>query len=119
MTQVKIFGREPALWVAAISAVLMALAGFHISWLDAGQSTVIVAALAALVMAFTTRPIGPGLFVSAFAAGAAVFAEYGLPMSEAQVTAVGVVIMAIFSLLGIRPQVTPAADPRPSAVTMP
>lgn len=115
MTRIKIFGREPALWVAWISAVLMALAGLHLSWLNAGQSTVIIAALAAAVMAATTRPIGPSLFVAAFSAAAAVFAEYGLTVSEATVTSVGAVIMASFALIGIRPQSTPAADPRPIA----
>lgn len=112
MTGIKIFGREPALWIAFLAAIGIALAGLNISWLNAGQSTAIVAALAAILLAVTTRPIGPGLFVSAFAAGAAVFAEYGLPVSQGTVTAVGGVIMAAFALLGIRPQATPAADPR-------
>jgi hypothetical protein len=113
MTQIKIFGREPALWIAFVAAIAMALAGLHLPWLNAGESTAIVAALAAALMAATTRPIGPGVFVSAFAGLAAVFAEYGLPLSEPMVTAVGGVIMAGFALLGIRPQATPAADPRP------
>lgn len=110
---IPILGREPALWIAFLSAAVMALAGFGIPWLDAGQSTAIVAGIAAVLIALTTRPIGPGLFVSAFSAGAAVFAEYGLPLSEAQVTAIGVVIMMGFALVGVRPQVTPAADPKP------
>lgn len=112
MTQIKIFGREPALWIAFLAALGITLGGLNISWLNAGQSTVIVAALAAVLMAATTRPVGPGLYVSAFTAGAAAFAEYGLTVSEATVTAVGGVIMAGFALLGIRPQATPLADPR-------
>lgn len=112
MTQVKIFGREPALIIAFLAAVGIALGGLNIEWLTAGQSTAAVALVAALLMAVTTRPIGPGLFVSAFSAGAALFAEYGTTVSEATVTAVGGVIMAGFALLGIRPQATPAADPR-------
>lgn len=112
MTGIKIFGREPALWIAWLSAAGIAVAGLNISWLNAGQSTAIVAALAALLLALTTRPVGPGLFVAAFTGLAAVFAEYGLPVGEGTVTAIGGVIMASFALMGIRPQATPAADPR-------
>lgn len=112
MTQIKIFGREPALIIAFLAAVGIALAGLNLPWLNAGQSTAIVAAVAALLFALTTRPIGPSLFVAAVTALAAVFAEYGLPLSEGMVTAVGGVIMAAFALFGIRPQSTPAADPR-------
>lgn len=113
MTQIKIFGREPALWIAWLSALGMLVAGLNISWLNAGQSTAIVAALAALLLALTTRPVGPGLFVAASAGLFAVFAEYGMTVSEATVSAVGGIIMASFALFGVRPQATPAADPRP------
>jgi hypothetical protein len=49
------------------------------------------------------------------AAGAALFAEYGLSVSEAAVTGLGAIILAGFALFGIRPQVTPVADPQPIA----
>lgn len=112
MTQIRIFGREPALWIGFLSAVGIALAGLNISWLNAGQSTAIVAAIAAALLIITTRPVGPGVFLSALSAGVALFAEYGLTVSEATVTALGGIIMAIFALIGVRPQATPAADPR-------
>lgn len=112
MTRIKIFGREPGLWIGWLTASGIALAGLNLPWLNAGQSTAIVAGVAALLYALTTRPLGPSLFVSAFTALAAVFAEYGLPVSEGTVTAIGGVIMATFALIGIRPQSTPAADPR-------
>jgi hypothetical protein len=53
------------------------------------------------------------LFVGAVAAGAALFAEYNLAVSDAFVTGLGAIILTGFALLGIRPQVTPTADPRP------
>lgn len=112
MTQIKIFGREPALIIAFVAAIGMWLVSLGLDWLNAGQSTAAVAVVAALLMAVTTRPIGPGVFVSLLAAVAALFAEYQLPWSDAMVTGLGGIIMAGFALLGIRPQATPAADPQ-------
>jgi hypothetical protein len=113
VTQIRVFGREPALIISWLAALGMLVAGLNIGWLNAGQTTAIVAALAAILIAATTRPIGPGLFTTASAALFAVFAEYGTTVSQATVAAVGGVIMASFALFGVRPQATPAADPRP------
>jgi hypothetical protein len=112
MTQVKIFGREPALWLAGIGAVLAWAVSLGLDWLNAGQATAIVTFLTAVVIAATTRPVGPSLFVGAVAAGAALFAEYNFAVSDAFVTGLGGIILAGFALFGIRPNVTPAADPR-------
>ena len=113
MKNVLILGREPALWIAFGSAVLMWAVSLGLDWLNAGQATAAVAVLAAIVMAITTRPIGPGVFVAALSALAALFAEYQLNVSDAVVTGLGAIIMAGFALIGVRPQATPAADPRP------
>jgi hypothetical protein len=113
VTQIKILGREPALWLALIGAVVawVATLGFH--WLNAGESTAIITFIAGGVIAITTRPIAPGLFVAVVAAGAALFGEYGLNISQAAVAGLGSIILAGFALFGIRPQVTPKADPAP------
>lgn len=115
--QIKILGREPALWLAAAGAVITWAVSLGLDWLNAGQATAIVTFLTAAVIAFTTRPIGPALFVGAVAAGAALFAEYQLSVSEEFVTGLGAIILAGFALFGIRPQVTPNADPAPTALT--
>lgn len=112
----KILGREPALILAAIGAVLTWGVSLGLDWLNAGQATAIVTAITAVLIAFTTRPVAPGLFVAAVAAGAALFAEYGLNWSDAAVTGLGGIILAGFALFGIRPQVTPAADQAPTAL---
>jgi len=117
MGQIRIFGREPALWIALIGAVLTWLAGFELDGLSTGQAVAAVGALTGIVTALTTRPWAPGLFVAAVSALAALFAEYGLHWSEAAVTGLGGIILAAFALFGIRPQVTPAADPAPTALT--
>lgn len=112
MSNIKIFGREPALWIAFLSAIVMWAVSLGLDWLNAGQATAAVALISAVLMAITTRPIGPGVFVAALSALAALFAEYGLTWSDAAVTGLGAIIMAGFALMGIRPQATPAADPR-------
>jgi hypothetical protein len=112
----KIFGREPALIVGFIGAVLawVATLGWH--WLNAGEATAIVTFISGAVIAFTTRPIAPALFTAAVSASAAMFAEYGLNVSEAFTAGLGAVLLAGFALFGIRPQVTPAADRAPTAL---
>lgn len=109
----KIFGRDPALWLALIGAALTWGVSLGLDWLNAGQATAIMAALTAVVVAVFTRPIAPSLFVGALSAGAALFGEYQLHWSDASVTGLGGIILAGFALVGIRPQVTPAGDPRP------
>ena len=112
--QVKVFGREPSLWLALIGALVTWGVSLGLDWLNAGQATAIVTAVTALVIALTTRPIAPPLFVGAVAAGAALFGEYGLHWSDAAVTGLGAIILAGFALLGVRPQVTPNNDPAPT-----
>ncbi|WP_328339568.1 hypothetical protein [Micromonospora sp. NBC_00421] len=107
----KIFGREPALWLALIGAVLTWAAGLGLDFLTAGQAVAITTALTGIVIAVTTRPIAPGLYVAAVGLIAALFAEYGLHWSDAAVTGLGGIILAGFALFGIRPQVSPASEP--------
>lgn len=112
----KIFGREPALIIGFIGAIVTALAALNLPGLNAGQAAAITGAVTAAIIAATTRPVGPALFVAAFTAVAALFAEYGLHWSDSVIAGVSGIIVAGFSLFGIRPQVTPKDDPRPTAV---
>lgn len=110
----KIFGREPALWLALIGAVLTWGVSLGLDWLNAGQATAITTFVTGVVIAVTTRPIAPGLYVGVVSAAAALFAEYGLHWPDAAVTGLGGIILAGFALFGIRPQATPVTDPRPN-----
>lgn len=112
--QIKIFGREPALIVGFVAAVVAVLAGLNLDWLSAGASVAIVAAVGAIITAATTRPVAPALFVGAFVAVAAVVAEYNYHLSDGLIAGAGGLILAAFALFGVRPQVTPAADPAPT-----
>jgi len=112
----KIFGREPALIIAFIGAGLTWAAGLNLDWLNAGQAAAITTAITGVAIAATTRPVAPGLFVAAFGAVASLVGQYGLHWSEVSVSTFGAVILAGFALLGVRPAVTPNADPAPTAL---
>lgn len=108
----KIFGREPALVISAIGAVVTLLVALNIPGLSAGAGAAITTFLTAAVIAATTRPVAPALFTAVVSAGAALFVQYGLNVSDAVVAAVSGVVLVGFALFGIRPQATPVADPR-------
>lgn len=99
--------REPALWVGIIGTVLTAAAALGVPFMNAGQAAAAVVFVTALVTAIFTRPVGPALFVMAFGSLAALFAEYGLHWSDAQVGAIASLILGGFTFFGVRPQVDP------------
>jgi len=103
----KIFGREPALWLGLLGAFLTTLVSLNQPWLSTGAAAAIMVAVTAVTTAFLTRPIAPALFVAAFTAVAALFAEYGTNLSEGLVAGISSLILAGFALAGVRPQVTP------------
>jgi hypothetical protein len=113
VSQIRIFGREPALVMGAIGAVLAWIATLGFEWMNAGQSTALITFLSAGVIALTTRPWAPALFVGVISAGASLAAAYQLHWSEEAVTGLGTIVLAVCALFGIRSQVTPAADPAP------
>ena len=45
----KIFGREPSLWIATIGTVLSLIAGFGLDWLTPEQAALVVVVLNALL----------------------------------------------------------------------
>jgi hypothetical protein len=112
----KIFGREPALIISAVGTLVTLLVALNVPGLSAGAGAAITTFASAAIIAVTTRPVAPALFTAVVAAGAALFAEYGLNLSDGVVAAVSSVVLVGFALFGIRPQVTPTADPHPTAV---
>ncbi|MGJ3228931.1 hypothetical protein ACQEUV_26780 [Micromonospora aurantiaca (nom. illeg.)] len=107
----KIFGREPALIVGAIGSVLTVLAALKTPGIDAGAAAAITAFLSAVIIALTTRPWAPALFTGVIAAGAALVAEYGLAVPDGVTGAISASVLALFALLGVRPQVDPPIGP--------
>lgn len=112
---IKIWGREPALWIGLIGACLTWAGGVGISWLSAGQAAGIIGAATAVLIAVTTRPIAPALYGAAVVAIAAAVTQYGLHWSDKDVSSFVSIVLASFSLMGIRPQVTPKTDQAPIA----
>lgn len=102
----KIFGREPALIVSAVGAVLMVLFAFHTPGVNAGTADAVVALLTALVVALTTRPIAPALFKGALVAAVALLSDYGLHFTDAQVGTLSALVLTLGALL-VRAQVSP------------
>jgi hypothetical protein len=109
---VKIFGREPAAFIALIGSVLVVVAAMELPWLNPGQAAAATALVAAGVLAYTTRPLAPPLLTGAFSALVALFAEYGLELSEALVGGITGLILATYAFI-TREQVSP----RETAVT--
>ena len=113
MKQITVFGREPALVIGFIAAVVAVLAGMNLPWLSAGAAVAITAAIAAIITAWATRPVAPALYVGTVVAVAAVLAQYQVHVSDVLISAIGGLVLAAFALFGVRPQVTPAGDPAP------
>ena len=103
----KILGREPALIIGVIGAGLTTLAALNLDFLSAGQAAAATAAIASLVIAYTTSPKAPALFTGAFAALVALVTEYGLDLSDELVASATGLIVAVCAFFGIRPQVSP------------
>lgn len=105
----RIFGREPALWIGGIAAVLGLIATFGLSWLTDGEAVVIVAVVnagAGVAIAIRTRPIAPGAFLVFVSALVAVLTAYGVAVPQRTVGAVDLVVLAVLALL-TRGQVSP------------
>lgn len=104
----KLFGREPALIISTISAILSLIVTFNIG-MSGGQAGAIVAVISAwfgAMVAIATRPIAPAAFTAVVAAGAALLAAYGLNVSAETVGATNAVVLAVLALL-TRGQVSP------------
>jgi hypothetical protein len=103
-----LLGREPALWIALVGAVLTTLAGLGLPGLNPGQASALVAFLTAVLMAVTTRPVAPAVFTGLVSAAVALFLEYGVTVPEGVTAGLTAITLAALALFGVRPQVTPA-----------
>ncbi|GLY21711.1 hypothetical protein [Micromonospora sp. NBRC 101691] len=111
----KVFGREPTLYIQAISALLGVFVTFGLPGLSATQAAAIVAVLSAVLAAVNAamvRPVAPAAFTGLVTALAVLVAAYGLDVSQETVGAVQVAVVGVLALL-TRTQVSPSADPAP------
>lgn len=109
----KIFGREPALWIAVIQAVLMLLFTLGVPGVDGGLAAVAAGALTALCTAWTAlsvRPWAPAVFVGVLTALVPLLARFGLDLTDVQVGSMSAVLIMVVTLVA-RGQVSPAVEP--------
>lgn len=103
------FGREPALVIQGVSAILAMLVGFGVPGLDDGLVAAIAAVLTAGATAYTAlhvRPIAPTVFGGLIAALATLGAAFGLDWDQQQVALVTLSVQSVVALL-TRPQQVP------------
>jgi len=115
----KIFGREPTLYVTLIGAVLSYVVTLQIDGLSDLQAAAIMGCLTSLVgvlNGFLVKPFNPALFNGLIAAAAGVVIAYGFDVSTAQVAGIQAIAVAAGGLWATRDQVTPNADPEPTVV---
>ena len=111
----KIFGREPALWIATIAALLSIAVTFNVPGLSLNQSAAIVGVLTAgagVVTAIKTRPVAVPLFTGFVGAVVILAAAYGFHVSPESVGAIQAAVTAVLILIA-RGHITPVDDPRP------
>lgn len=111
----KVFGREPTLWVAVLNALVLFVGTFGLGWISGEQAALIVVAINAVfgvINVLTVRPIPPAVFTYAIGAILAVFASYGLEMTPEMVVGLNALVIPILALI-TRNQV----GPRDTALT--
>lgn len=109
----KIFGREPAIYIGAIEAIIALLVTFNFSGLSNAQAGVIVAlvvAIGGLVTAFATKDALLAAITGVVKAALIVGVAYGLHISQEQMG----LVLGIVAALGaayVRTQTAPVATP--------
>ena len=109
----RVFGREPALIIAAIAGALNLGVTFKlgISSEQAGAIVAVITAAAGVLTAMATRPIAPAVFKTLVTASAALLSAFGFNLTPEQTGAVTTLVLMVLAML-TRAQVTPASDPR-------
>lgn len=112
----KIFGREPALWLEAIKAVVVLLALIlpGLSYDVQVAVMVIATAVFGLLQAATTRPFQVAALKEFVQTVGVSIAAFGIDLSPTALAAVVLLVGAVSALL-TRTQVTPAVAPQPIA----
>ena len=114
----RIFGREPALWLAALQAIVAVVVGFQIDGFSPEQAALWMAAVNAAVgvaMALMTAPVAPSIFGNLFSVLATLGAAYGLDLGQEMVGLINAALMSVVVLL-VRPQISPAEDAHKTGV---
>ena len=117
----KILGREPTLYIAAVAAVLPLLATFGFGWLTGEQANLwgaAIYALAGAATAYFVRPIAPAAFTYAIQAVVALLQGYAIPVTEEQLALLQSAAIPFLALL-TREQVSPRTTAATKITTSP
>jgi hypothetical protein len=115
----KLFGREPSLWIASIGTVLSLIAGFGLDWLTPEQAAIVVVVLNAIlgvVNAVLVRPVAPAAFTYLVAAVATLVGAYGVEVSQSTVALINGAVLSVLALL-LRGNVSPV-NPTPESAKL-
>ena len=110
----RLFGREPALWIAVVQAALMLAFTLGVPGIDGGLAGAVSLVLTAAATAWTalaTRPISPAVFTGFLIAAVQLGTRWGLDLNEVQISSITGFVALVVTLV-VRGQVTPADDPR-------
>lgn len=105
----KIFGREPALWLAFLTGLisLAGTLGFRLLGPDqAALWNVAILAVAGAITAYAVRPISPVAFTYAIGAIVQLGAAYGLNINDPTLSMLNALVVPALALL-TRGQVSP------------
>src|SRR5690349_18317158 len=105
----KLFQREPTLWIAAINAVVILIGTFGLRFVSGDQAALIVVVINAIfgaINAWTVRPVSPVAFTYLIASLVALGGSYGLNLPAETVGALNAAVIPFLALLS-RGQVTP------------
>lgn len=107
--QVRIFGREPAVWVYTINVLVAVLVayGLPLSQVQVATVSTVSTAVMALIVAILTRPFIVSALTGAVGTTLTAIAGFGLVLSEAQIGATVTALSVVLALV-LRANVSPA-----------
>lgn len=113
---IKIFGREPIVWLTGLQAILaiaVSIPAFGIDAMTAAWIVTLASAILGAIEAWTVRPFTVAAMTVAVRTSAAALVMFGLPITP---ELAGALVAGGTFLLGILVSnaVTPKADPDPS-----
>ncbi|TYB50222.1 hypothetical protein FXF51_56700 [Nonomuraea sp. PA05] len=107
--QVRIFGREPAVWVYAINALVAAFVayGLPLTQVQTAAISTLATAVMAVIVAVLTRPFVVSALTGAISTGLTAMAGFGLELSQEQIGATVAALNIVLALV-LRMNVSPA-----------
>lgn len=108
----RIFGREPALWLTGALTVLQLVAIVaHLSTDQQNATSVIATAVYAVLLAAFTRPVDTAAITGGIATVLTAIGAFGVHLAPNLTSALNAVVAAVLALI-LRAHVTPAAARR-------